>query len=95
MIDQLVLAEGEYAEILYAAPISKEAADYCNANKKSDCVEVYEIKNENLETVAFEVHTPYTITRHKDRFQALCLALIHLSTEAVNFEKETSEEFKS
>ena len=84
---ELRLGEGESAIILFESEIEKDLAEFCNEKEITDRVIVYEIKNENLETIAFEVHTPYTNTRDNDKFQALCLALSFLSSAAVNLEK--------
>lgn len=90
------LEPGQFAECIFECEVERDLFDFCNSNERSDRVIVYVIKDENLEEVAYEVHTPHVVFRDKDKVRAMGMALTNLSSKALTFEKylmEMNEEY--
>lgn len=82
---------GQFAEALFECEVDDTLHDFCKDSEHSDRVILYVIKDENLEPVAYEVHTPHCVYRDKDKFRAICMALVHQSTQTLTFEKNFAE----
>ena len=91
MIDITNLPEGYCADIVLEVRIDADLTDWCRQHERLDKVEIYHVKDQNLDSVCYLVRTPFVQVDAVKKEDALAKAVNVLSSLAIRMEKSYTE----
>lgn len=91
MIDITNLPEGYCADIVSEVRIDADLTDWCRQHERLDKVEIYHVKDQNLDSVCYLVRTPFVQVDAVKKEDALAKAVNVLSSLAIRMEKSYTE----
>lgn len=91
MIDITNLPEGYCADIVTGVRIDADLTDWCRQHERLDKVEIYHVKDQNLDSVCYLVRTPFVQVDAVKKEDALTKAVNVLSSLAIRMEKSYTE----